>query len=62
VIFIETPVFTEDVASLLDDDEYAAFQRFLADNPDAGDLSKATGGLRKIRWAARGRASAPVFA
>jgi len=55
VIFIETNVFTEDVTSLLDDDEYAAFQGFLADHPDAGDLITATGGLRKIRWATAGR-------
>jgi mRNA-degrading endonuclease RelE of RelBE toxin-antitoxin system len=55
VVFIESDVFTEDVLALLDDDEYAAFQQFLADHPDIGDVIQGTGGLRKIRWAARGR-------
>ncbi len=41
--------------SLLDHDEYAVFQRFLADHPGAGDVIQGTGGLRKIRWATRGR-------
>lgn len=55
MIFVESEVFTEDVRTLLDDDEYYAFQQFLADHPDAGDLIRGTGGLRKIRWATRGR-------
>ena len=55
MILIESAVFTEDVGSLLDDDEYAAFQQFLADHPDVGDRITGTGGLRKIRWATRGR-------
>lgn len=55
MIFVESEAFTEDVRTLLDDDEYSAFQQFLADHPDAGDLIRGTGGLRKIRWATRGR-------
>jgi hypothetical protein len=38
----------------LNDDDYGTFQRELADNPEAGDLIKGTGGLRKIRLAAKG--------
>lgn len=33
MIFIETPIFTEDVIELLTDDEYAEFQKYLVDNP-----------------------------
>lgn len=55
MIFIETPIFTEDVMELLPDDNYAEFQAYLADNPTAGDVIKQTGGLRKIRWAANGK-------
>jgi len=55
VIFIETPIFTDDLLSLLSDDEYAEFQKYLADNPMAGDVIQQTGGLRKIRWAAGGK-------
>ena len=55
LIFIETDIFTEDVKSLLSDDEYAEFQVYLAENPLIGDLIQQTGGLRKVRWSARGK-------
>ncbi|MCY1363594.1 Toxin HigB-2 [compost metagenome] len=55
MIFIETPIFTEDLAELLSDEEYRAFQAHLAENPEAGDLIQGTGGLRKVRWAANGK-------
>lgn len=55
MIFIETAIFTEDVTQLFSDDEYAAFQAFLVDNPLRGDVIQNTGGLRKIRWAASGK-------
>lgn len=37
------------------DDEYADFQKFLADNPEAGDLIQGTGGLRKVRVKGNGK-------
>lgn len=52
MIFIETPIFTEDVMELLSDDEYTEFQKYLVDNPLAGDVIQQTGGLRKVRWSA----------
>ena len=55
MIFIETPIFTEDLRSLLSDDEYTEFQKYLANNPLAGDVIQSTGGLRKVRWAAGGK-------
>lgn len=55
MIFIETPIFTEDLHELLSDDEYRAFQQHLAVNPTAGDVIQHTGGLRKVRWAANGK-------
>ena len=55
MIFIETPIFTADLNELLTDDEYADFQRYLADNPRLGDVIQDTGGLRKIRWTANGK-------
>ena len=55
MIFIETPIFTADLNGLLTDDEYAEFQRYLADNPRLGDVIQDTGGLRKIRWSANGK-------
>lgn len=55
MIFIETPIFTEDVLTLLSDKEYREFQLYLAENPTAGDVIKETGGLRKVRWASGGK-------
>ena len=40
MIFIETPIFTEDLLSLLSDDEYSEFQKYLANNPLAGEVSE----------------------
>ncbi|MGO4502611.1 MULTISPECIES: type II toxin-antitoxin system RelE/ParE family toxin [unclassified Dyella] len=54
MIFIETPVFTRQITALVNDDDYADFQRLLANTPDAGDVIPGTGGLRKIRMAAHG--------
>ena len=55
MIFIEIPIFTEDVKELLADEEYAEFQEYLADNPLAGDVIQQTGGLRKVRWSFQGK-------
>ena len=55
MIFIETPIFTEDVTELLSDEEYGEFQQYLANHPDAGDVITETGGMRKIRWSANGK-------
>jgi len=55
VVFIETPVFTRQVTSLLNDDDYAAFQAMLMRNPEAGDVIAGTGGLRKVRVGLPGR-------
>ena len=55
MIFVETNIFTDDIKALLSDDEYAKFQAYLAENPLAGDVIQQTGGLRKIRWSAKGK-------
>ena len=50
VEFFEAPAFTRNVERYLSDDELAALQRFLAANPEAGDVMPGTGGFRKVRW------------
>ena len=50
MIFIETPTFTRLIVDLLDDDEYSKLQTELAKHPDAGDLVRNGGGIRKLRW------------
>lgn len=54
MIFIETPIFTRRVKELMDDDDFAVLQKILVCNPSAGEVMEATGGIRKIRIAAKG--------
>lgn len=50
MIFVETPVFTEDLQQTLPDDEYGELQKALRLDPERGDLIPGSGGLRKLRW------------
>ena len=53
--FVETPIFTKEARDLLDDDEYRALQLALILRPEQGAVIQGSGGLRKLRWGARGR-------
>ena len=53
--FVETKLFTRLIDEYLTDDEYAALQLSLAVDPEAGDVIKGTGGVRKLRWSGSGR-------
>ena len=55
--FRESRHFTRKVVGLLSDDEYSKLQNRLSEFPEAGDLIKGSGGLRKIRQAAKGKGS-----
>lgn len=50
MIFVETLLFTKQLADYLLDDEYRELQESLLEKPDAGDIIQGTGGLRKLRW------------
>jgi mRNA-degrading endonuclease RelE of RelBE toxin-antitoxin system len=50
MIFIETSVFTREIKDLLPDEEYRMLQTALMFRPDAGDIIRGGGGLRKVRW------------
>ena len=54
VTFVESPLFSKNVLDYLTDDEYGAFQKFLATNPDTGAVVRGSGGVRKVRWSRRG--------
>ncbi|MGH8427144.1 MAG: type II toxin-antitoxin system RelE/ParE family toxin [Gammaproteobacteria bacterium] len=54
MIFVETEVFTERIRKLADEESYAEFQFWLADNPQAGDVIPGTGGIRKVRMGVKG--------
>lgn len=53
--FIETPVFSDQLHGLLSDDDYRALQLALVLRPEQGALIPGSRGLRKLRWALRGR-------
>lgn len=50
MVFIEAAPFTKYLQDYLNDDEYRELQSFLIEPPEAGDLIRGTGGLRKLRW------------
>lgn len=50
-VFVEATGFTDWVTRHLPDEQYAALQQELMDNPDRGDVMPGCGGLRKIRTA-----------
>jgi mRNA-degrading endonuclease RelE of RelBE toxin-antitoxin system len=54
MIFIETSVFTREIKDLLPDEEYRMLQTALMFRPDAGDIIRGGGGLRKVRWSLPG--------
>jgi mRNA-degrading endonuclease RelE of RelBE toxin-antitoxin system len=53
--FIETPIFTRRLQSLLAEEEYRELQNALIEKPESGATIRGSGGLRKLRWAAKGR-------
>jgi mRNA-degrading endonuclease RelE of RelBE toxin-antitoxin system len=55
LVFVESPLFSNRVFDYLDDAEYAKLQVALLDRPDAGVLIPKSGGIRKLRWAGKGK-------
>ncbi len=55
VTFIESPLFSKMIYDYLTEDEFAALQWTLLLRPKAGKTIPGSGGLRKIRWTAKGR-------
>ncbi len=55
MIFIEDGDFYKRRSKLLDEDEFFRFVVWLMSKPDGGNVIPGSGGLRKVRWAAKGR-------
>jgi mRNA-degrading endonuclease RelE of RelBE toxin-antitoxin system len=55
IAVVETEEFLADVKSVLSEDEHDDLILYVALHPEAGDVIPGTGGLRKLRWAAKGR-------
>jgi hypothetical protein len=53
--FIETPIFTEAIVALLNEQEYHSFQLALLQRPKCGAVIRGSGGLRKVRWSLPGQ-------
>lgn len=53
--FVETSEFTRKIVLLLTDEQFGKLQILLCDNPEFGKLIRGSGGIRKIRWAAKGK-------
>ena len=52
--FIESAAFERMRAVYLDDEEYAELQQFMILHPEAGNIVRGTGGVRKLRWGRKG--------
>ena len=48
--FTESSAFERLLPVYLDDDEYAELQQYMMQNPEAGQLVRGSGGVRKLRW------------
>ena len=55
IAVVETEEFLADVKSVLSEDEHDALILYVAQYPEAGALITETGGLRKLRWASKGK-------
>jgi mRNA-degrading endonuclease RelE of RelBE toxin-antitoxin system len=55
IAVVETEEFLADVKGVLSEDEHDDLILYVALHPEAGDVIPETGGLRKLRWAAKGR-------
>jgi hypothetical protein len=55
VWFVETSVFSGQLLEHLHDDDYRSLQSALTLRPEQGALIPGSGGLRKLRWALRGK-------
>ena len=53
--FVETRLFSRLVDEYLGNEGLLALQVYLQQQPDAGDLVRGSGGVRKVRWALPGR-------
>lgn len=54
MVFVETTLFTSLISKHLNDDEYRELQQFLMSHPDAGNIIRGSGGIRKLRWSRPG--------
>ena len=54
-VFVETTIFEKIRPDYLDDKSYLDLQLALMATPKSGDVIQKTGGIRKVRWSAKGK-------
>lgn len=54
ITIVELPSFQKDADRIFDDEERDDLSDFISANPVFGDVISGTGGIRKLRWRARG--------
>ena len=53
--FIETSLFTRLIYDYLSEEEFLGLQVYLLRHPESGKIVSGSGGVRKLRWAVRGK-------
>lgn len=53
--FMETSGFSKIRENYFDDSQFNMLQLYLMDRPDAGNIIKGSGGIRKLRWGMQGQ-------
>jgi hypothetical protein len=55
ITVLQLPKFKAEATELIGPDGIDAVAVYLIDNPDTGDVIPGAGGVRKLRWAAKGK-------
>lgn len=55
ITVLQLPKFKAEATELIGTDGIEALAVYLIDHPDAGDVIPGSGGVRKLRWAAKGK-------
>lgn len=55
ITIVELPEYIKRAEKILSEDERDDLLYYLSSNPKAGNLIQGTGGIRKLRWASKGK-------
>ena len=55
ITVLQLPKFKAEATELIGTDGIEAVAAYLIEHPDAGDVIPGSGGVRKLRWAAKGK-------